>query len=116
VEQWENEIRRNATEARFEYVRVFRSSHKELVSQVAKYDIIITSYWELAESCPWFSKKEIEYLKKKGREEDANPEDDDPCYIEEAIEEKLLQNEGGTLHQINFHRVSSTLSYIDGQS
>lgn len=55
--------------------------------------------------------KDFDALRKKGREKKGKAEDDDPCHVEKAIEDKLRQGEGGILHQIKWFRVSQSLPH-----
>jgi hypothetical protein len=78
---------------------IFKQSEKVKMIRITDCDIVLTSYWELSNSCV-FPKEEMRELKKKTK--------DNPMAVEEWIENR--RGQGGDLHKINWHRVSGHLS------
>lgn len=82
------------------HVLRYKASGCLSLERITNNDVVVASYWELMNSCPWPQRVVIE------EEKDARSVADDPGPIERAIRACLIDGEGGQLHQINWYRVS----------
>ena len=96
--QWEKEIDRHAGIGEgelFERFTVFKQSKRDTIIRIRECDIVLTSYWELSNSCVFPKRETMRNLTKKLK--------DNPKAIEEWIEDN--REHGGPLHKINWYRV-----------
>jgi hypothetical protein len=64
-------------------------------------NIVLTSYWELSNSCIFPKGEDLRKLKKESKH--------NPKAVEEWIEDR--REDGGFLHRITWHRVSGHSNY-----
>ena len=96
LHQWEAEIERHTGSTLFPRVMIFKQSEKVSMIRVTDCDIVLTSYWELSNSCVFPKGEEMRELRKELK--------DNPNAVEEWIEDH--RENGGFLHKITWHRVS----------
>ncbi|XMA15518.1 hypothetical protein WAI453_008309 [Rhynchosporium graminicola] len=104
LKQWKAEIEKHASKDVFGGVTIYRAAKGEDIKVITAWEVVLTSYAEIENSCPFPSRSEMLILKKEyDFSGTAGAHNDDSNVVERWIEESMEFCE--ILHQVDWYRI-----------